>query len=965
MKSTFPLVSAIGIACIGGLVSAKIGTPPAISESSSAKIDAARAIGKARDWVQASSDIPADDKVIYGTLENGMRYIICKNPLPQSRVSMRLHVDAGSLNEADDQRGVAHFLEHMVFNGTRHFPDATKLIPQMQRLGIAFGAHANAYTSFDETVYMLDLPNIDKSTLDLGFAVMGDFADGALLSNPEIDEERGVIASEKTSRDSVGLRMFEKQFAALLPNSVIKDRLPIGTDEVIATAPRERFVDFYTRFYTPEKMTFVYVGDLDVEKAEQTIRATFGAIKNPKTPGAKATLGDMSKPAGLLTTVLSDKELSTSEVSIIRTLPSKLEMDNKAQRLLNLQASLANQILSRRFSRITKQENATITDGSSSLSPFFRELKLGSISVTAVNNDWKAAIPTLENEFRRALNFGFTESEYREAVAEITNTYEQAVFTASTRKSDQIASDLVIHAHDDLVYSTPETDLAVLKENLAQTSPQSIHTAFKDFWLTEDIHLVLTTQKADSSAESALAKIYKTSQAIALEAPTEKAAATFAYAERGKPGTITAEKLIEDLEIHQFTLSNGIKVNFKQTDFSKNSISMTTSFGTGQAGMPLDKPGLNTLASAMINAGGLGKHSIDELQTILAGRSVGVGFTIAEDSLKLSGKTTPADLKLQLQLLTAYLTDPGFRPEAYRQYQTNLPSYYSQLAHTEQGALAQMRGWYAGHDGRFTLPTLEQAQALTIEDVTAWLSPQFADHALELSIVGDVKLEDLKAAVTSTLGTLPERNVSQTIEIADRSLTPPARPAEQSFTYDSKIQKAIAIVLWQFDDVTDRDIKKMRRAGILADILDDRLRIELREKRGIAYSPYVGASLSDTFRNGAKLMAYSPGKPQDTEKVGKIIVELADTLAKEGATADELERVLKPKMGMLAKSSRQNGYWLGTVMDRSTTFPAQLDAARSRDKDYTSLKLEDINQLAKTVFVKENSARISISPSSK
>ncbi|MFT5883483.1 MAG: zinc protease, partial [Crocinitomicaceae bacterium] len=281
MKKSIPLITTIAIACVGGFVLAqKEAAKP--TSLVAAKTDTQRATGKARPWAQSDSDISVDEKVVYGTLENGMRYIIYKNPLPPKRVSMRLHVDAGSLNEAENQRGVAHFLEHMVFNGTKHYPDATKLVPQMQRLGIAFGAHANAYTSFDETVYMLDLPNIDKSTLNLGFAVMGDFADGALLENSEIDEERGVISSEKTSRDSVGLRMFEKQFSALFPKSIIPKRLPIGTDEVIAKAPRERFVDFYTRFYTPEKMTFVYVGDLDVATAEQRIQDTFGPIKNPK-----------------------------------------------------------------------------------------------------------------------------------------------------------------------------------------------------------------------------------------------------------------------------------------------------------------------------------------------------------------------------------------------------------------------------------------------------------------------------------------------------------------------------------------------------------------------------------------------------------------------------------------------------------------------------------------------------------
>lgn len=962
MKKSIPLITTIGIACVGGFVLAqKEANKP--TSLVAAKTDTQRATGKARPWAQSDSDISVDEKVVYGTLENGMRYIICKNPLPPKRVSMRLHVDAGSLNEAENQRGVAHFLEHMVFNGTKHFPDATKLIPQMQRLGIAFGAHANAYTSFDETVYMLDLPNIDKSTLNLGFAVMGDFADGALLENSEINEERGVISSEKTSRDSVGLRMFEKQFSALLPNSIIPKRLPIGTDEVIAKAPRERFVDFYTRFYTPEKMTFVYVGDLDVATAEQRIQDTFGSIKNPKKPGPKANLGDISSQQGFNISVFTDKELSSTEISLIHTQPHSYKTDSKTKRIESLKFNIAHAIINRRFSRLAKEEGAVITSGSASRSVFMRDLVLGSFDVTALNNDWKAALPVLENEFRRAQLYGFTQSEYKEVVAEFINAYEQSVETAPTRKSDSIASNLTEHAHTDAVYSTPETDLVILKENLKSLSPTQVHDAFKAFWNTPDLHLILSTQAAEADSKEQLKEIYKFQTGIALEAPIDKKVSAFAYTDFGKAGTAGPTTHIKDLDIHQWTYPNGVKVNFKQTNFDKNSISMVASFGTGKAGMPMTTIGLDTLAGAIFSAGGLGKHSSDELRTILAGRNVGVGFNIGDDSFSLSGSTTPKDLDLQLQLLTAYLTDPSFRPEAERQFKAMLPKIYAQLKHTEQGPLGKMSAWFVNNDPRFVFPSEEQAKALSSSQVKAWISPQLTHNSLEISIVGDTSIDTVQAALSKTLAALPTRNTSNDIPIENRTLTIAKTPTEKTFTYQSEIEKAIAIVLWKADDATDRNLKKVRRAGLLADILDERMRVELREKLGEAYSPFARASLSQTFKNKGSIMAYSPGKPANTEKVGKIIVELANTLAKEGATQDELDRCLKPKFGLLEKSLRQNSYWLGTVMDRSQAYPDKIEAARSRDADYASITLEEINTLAKKFCLKENSARISISPS--
>jgi len=269
-----------------------------------------------RAWAQEKSDIKTDSRVTYGRLPNGMRYILMANEQPPGRVSMRLHIAAGSLMERDDQRGVAHFLEHMVFNGSRNFPDATVLIPKMQRLGIAFGAHANAYTSFDETVYMLDLPNNEEDTLKLGFDVMRDFGDGAFLKESEIDKERGVILSEKTSRDSVQMRLMEKQFDALLPDALPAKRFPIGTEEIIKSAPRSAFTDFYRDYYNPSHMTFVYVGDFDPKAAEQRIIATFSSMKNPAKLGQNPELGTVPAGHGFKTLAMADKEVGTTDLTL-------------------------------------------------------------------------------------------------------------------------------------------------------------------------------------------------------------------------------------------------------------------------------------------------------------------------------------------------------------------------------------------------------------------------------------------------------------------------------------------------------------------------------------------------------------------------------------------------------------------------------------------------------------------------
>ncbi|MGB2403187.1 MAG: M16 family metallopeptidase, partial [Akkermansiaceae bacterium] len=557
-------------------------------------------------WAQEKSDIKADSRVSFGQLPNGMRYILMANQEPPGRVSMRLHIAAGSLMEREDQRGVAHFLEHMVFNGSRNFPDATKLIPQMQRLGIAFGAHANAYTSFDETVYMLDLPNNEEDTLKLGFDVMRDFGDGAFLKESEIDKERGVILSEKTSRDSVQMRLMEQQFNALLPNALLAKRFPIGTEKIIKTAPRSAFTDFYRDYYNPSRMTFVYVGDFDPKAAEQRIINTFSSMNNPAALGSDPVLGDIPAGHGFKTLALADKEVATTDLTLTVIKPFEKKADTKANRAEKLPLNLANSILSRRFRTLAKKENSPITSGSAYAYNLFKFSKIGGISVDAKDHDWQAALPVLEQELRQAIEHGFTEAELKEVKANLINSYELSVKAETSRKTNELAASLVKHVHKDAVFSTPADDLSILRENMASITPKTCHAALCEFWDTSDITLILTTNETQDNADEMLSELYSKSRTIEVTPPENKASTSFAYTDLGKPGIIAQKSHIQDLDITQVNFHNGCSCNIKKTDFNKNSINLTTRVGAGKLTMPKGKPGLDMFASSAFVAGGLG-----------------------------------------------------------------------------------------------------------------------------------------------------------------------------------------------------------------------------------------------------------------------------------------------------------------------------------------------------------------------
>lgn len=917
----------------------------------------------ATDWAHNASDIKPDASVRYGTLPNGMKYILKQNQQPPGMVSMRLHIAAGSLMEREDQRGVAHFLEHMVFNGSKNFPDSSQLVPKMQRLGIAFGAHANAYTSFDETVYMLNLPNNEADTLKLGFDVMRDFGDGAFLRNEEIDKERGVILAEKTSRDSVDMRLMEEQFKALMPDSKIAHRFPIGTEEIIKSAPRSAFTDFYQQYYIPSRMTFIYVGDFDLDEAEQRIIKTFGSMKNPANPGTDPDLGKLSSHSDLQVIVMGDKEVTTTDLSLVSLKPFEKKADTKATRAGKLPMTLANAIMNRRFSTLAKQENSTISQGGAYKQDFFSTAELGGVSVSAKNHNWKDALPVLEQELRRATLHGFTENELKEAKANLVNMYDRQVKAADSRKTADLASSLAKHVHVGAVFSTPEDDLAILKQSLSTITPASCHQAFKAFWDTSDITLTLTTNVKPSNEDAELQALYLKSRETEVKAPEKKATSSFAYTDFGQPGKIVKKNHIKDLDITQIHFHNGCSCNIKKTDFTKNAISMTTRVGAGKLSMPKDKTGLDAFASATFGAGGLGKHSTEELRSILAGKNAGIGFQVGDDAFSLSGSTTPEDLELQLQLLCAYLTDPGFRPEAERMFKAQLPAIFSQLKHTQAGAQQRISAYLHGNDHRFTFPTEEQAQTLNSKDAKNWIAPELKNGPLEFSIIGDLDVDTVIPILARTLGALPARASEKPDYTEARELKNlPKPPHSQRFEFDSQIPAGAAMVVWKGPGLNSENIGTTRRMGILTSILSNRMREKIREELGEAYSPYAGFQPEDTYKDLGYLLAVSPGKPELSEKIGKIIVEIGTQLATDGATEDELKRAISPKISMLKKTERENSYWLGTVMSQSQEQPYRIDWARNRESDYNSITLKEINALAKKYLGAQNAFRFEIVP---
>lgn len=912
-------------------------------------------------WPHEASDIPPDPDAVFGALPNGMRYIIQRNSEPPGRVSMRLHIAFGSLMEADDQQGLAHFLEHMAFNGTESHT-ADELVPVMQRLGIAFGAGVNAYTGFDETVYMLDLPDLSAETMDLCFNIMREFGGGALLLPEEIEKERGVILNEKAARDSVDYRLMVKQFQTLLPASRIPHRLPIGTEEVIQQAPRERFADLYDRYYVPSRMTFVLVGALDPEAMAGRIEREFGGLENPATPAPEADRGRFEAPEGLVVSVFADKEVKTTMLALTAVKPYISKPDTAAKRVAELPLQLANSMLSRRIDRLAKQEDSPIIGGGADKNELFAFAELGTVQLAVADEQWRDAVGLLEREFRRVIEHGFTADELDEAKANLLDAYEQAVKRRDTRKSPDLAMALVRTINAETVWSTPETNLEIVRAGLEELTVSRCHEAFRSFWDVAGRHLILTTREETPDLGRELSALFNDSISTPVEPPITAETREFAYENFGKPGTVASRSRTEDMDITRLVLSNQVRINLKPTDFEKNRISMSARIGSGQWSQPKDTPMLAFFATSIFEGGGLGKHSNDELERILAGKQAGVNFSVDEDAFVLAGHTTPRDLGLQLRLMCASLTDPGYRDEALWQFQRAIPAIFQQLKHSPAGPQAEMQGWLHGGDHRYSLATMEQLSAYTIADVKKWLTPELTKGYLELSIVGDFEVDAILPELLATFGALPTRAKAKPDLPAARKVLFPNAPANKTLTYESAVPQAVASVIWQTPGPRGNQ-KQFRRLGLLGMVFGDRLRQVIREELGATYSPRGGIEGSEALDDFGYMMAQAIGKTEDVDALLKAMLEVGDKLSTGNITEDELERVRRPMLKSIEKMRRDNGYWLGTVLSRSQEDPQRIELIRGREADIESITIKELNDLARKHLTAESALLVAIKTS--
>ncbi len=751
-----------------------------------------------------TSDLKPDPAAVWGSLDNGLRYVILPHRGQPGRASLRLYINIGSAVEDDDQQGMAHFLEHMAFNGTRNFP-AGESLKYFQRLGMAFVAHTNAATGLDSTVYKLELPRVEDELTRQSLTFFRDVLDGMNLDEHEIEQERRVILSEMLARNSANYRSTVAGLQFALPDSKYSRRMPIGTTDCIRGMSRKQFIDFYETWYTPARATIVAAGDLDANSMRQLIEQHFQDAKARRGEKTNPSFGKITSGQGVAARLHTEKDASATTISLSINRPHSPEPDTAARQRKEIVCALANLMLSTRFEKLAGAPGTCIQNGTASFSETFGFVDQTSAAVVCESKQWAAALRLLEQEVRRAAQYGFTDDEFVRAKAAATAFAQSQADGAETRQPAELADAIVQSLSDKHVFTHPSDDASLVKNMLTDLAKEECHEAFRQSWDSPDVRVfVQGNLELDGDSTKKILSVYGISRLLPVAAPVAADSIQFAYTDFGPVGKIVSRRQHDDLGIVQAVFANKVRVNVKKTPFESNGVRVLVSVGGGLLQAPIDKPGLAQFTNAVFMTGGLQAHSLDEVNRIVSSKHVGLQFGVADDSFQLGGRCAPAELETQLQLTAAFVTAPGYRPEAALQQQKFYDGFYSQLEHTPEGIVERdIKRFMRSGDVRFGFPDREAMRKLSMDDVKAWLEAPLREGYLEVAIVGNVDPDKALGLVAKTFRALSTRAGAAPAFEAERKVTFPVGTKTKEFTFASDNSRAVAVVCWPTGDGAD------------------------------------------------------------------------------------------------------------------------------------------------------------------
>ncbi len=908
-------------------------------------------------WPSELSRIAPDSSLVRGKLDNGFRYVLKQNHKPENRVAIYLDVQAGSLDENDQQRGVAHFLEHMMFDGSKHFPKG-RLVEYFQSLGMSYGGDTNAHTTHQATIYNIFLPNGSKQDIDSGLLVMADYARGALLLDTAIDKERGVILAEKRTRDSADYRTYVAGAKFAFRGTKFPERMPIGKEKVLENANRDLLKSFYDAWYRPDNMILVAVGDFDVTLMKSLIEKHFAKLSSAGPKPRCPDLGELSLK-GTQTFYYYEPDLGKTNVSIQNFQDLPIENDSVLLEKRELLRMLSSMAFNYRLQRLQEEGKVPFASAGYNSGDIVNRIGYGALSAQVEAKYWQETLTSLEQILRQAISYGFKESEIERAKKEILAQLDAGVLTAASEDSRTIAGRIIDQLNSNRVYQSAVQEKALYEPLTKEVSADEVNEHFRKSWeQNSKLISVAGDVRLGANGEAEIASVYHTASRQPVAATGNDSSHNFPYLQPVQGNDNPQKQYFKEIGVERLIFPNGLIVNLKKTHFEDNRIRVRANFGAGKQNEQL--PGEAMLAEDVINESGSGKLTESEIDNLMAGSSVNMYFRVDESTFSWTGTALAKDFEPFSQLLYTLLLDPGLRKSAFTTVKANLGLMYEKIRQEVEGAYPlEVQPFLANYNNRFGLPPWKDIADLDYATLSEWVKPLIKPKDLEISVVGDFDRDKVVSALIKYFSGL--------------TLNPPRIPEAPSVHFpegkrlsvmvDTSVDKALITIAWPTDDFWD--VHRTRRLNLLADVFSDRLRKVIRQKIAASYSPNVSSFSSRVYQGYGYFITQMVVKPDSEEMVIKEIFKISDNLQKEGITTEELVRAKDPLITALKEHIRTNQYWLTSVLSLSARHPQQLDWPRTIISDYISISTKELNELAKKYLDNESAAVAKVKPNEK
>ncbi len=855
--------------------------------------------------------LPLDPAIRSGRLANGLRYFVRQNARPANRVSLRLAVDVGSVQEADDQRGLAHFLEHMAFNGSTHFKPG-ELVAFLESIGARFGPHVNASTSFDETIYMLDVPTDREGYVDKALLALRDFAGGASLTTEEIDRERGVVLEEWRGRLGASARITDQQLPVIFFGSRYADRLPIGLPETLKSFPPDRVRDFYRTWYRADRMAVVVSGDLPVDEAERLLRARFADLPTPAGPPPAVNTAVPVHTETHVKMVVDSEAQGWNVTAAFKHAPEA--EDTVAAYRRSLVRALGLQMLNARLAELAREPKAPFLAANAGVSSIGRHLSLFELSAEVAAGGTAAGLEAVLREARRADQFGFGAAELDRAKRALLAGYERAFNERNTAESPPLANELVRH----FLEAEPAPGIAyefeLAKRFVPAVTAEEVTELIRRL-VRDDNRVVLGVAPGAAGAAPPTDDTLKTALAAAFAAPvtprTEETAGRALVTDPPAKGSVTSRRQIPAVGVTVLTLSNGMELWLKPTDFKADQVVFTGyAYGGASLVSEADYPDA-ALLPALIEMGGLGGLTPVDLEKVLAGRIASASADMDSYTHGVSGSATPKDLETALQLVYLTFTAPGLTADGLdllkRRFVAMLANQQQSPRYVFSEKVRELTT--SGHySGRGLTPAA--VESLDLEVMRRIHRDRYGNAAdFTFFIAGAFSETDIVPMAEQWLASLPSTGPRRT-EYRDMKLAFPP-DVERAEVVKGKEPASQTVVSFFAD--TKLDELEMHRARAAATLVSMRLRDILREQLGGTYG--VNVNYGNTIpQTGYGTITVSYGSaPDRVDALQKAVLAEVTRLRTEGPTADDVQKVQEMERRDLETSARQNPYWTGSL----------------------------------------------------